>query len=125
MSTTRPRPMSNANSRGPGGRRRSTSYRAGHPTLQANATLLEGDVVDAVRRLKAQDGPDLALGCGADLLATLTEAGLIDTYRVLVIPTVLGGGKAMWASLHEPLRLRLTGTRTFDSGSVFLEYERP
>ncbi len=97
----------------------------GHPTLQANATLLEGDVVDAVRRLKAQDGPDLGLGCGADLLATLSEAGLIDTYRILVIPTVLGQGKAMWASLHEPLRLRLTGTRTFNSGSVLLEYERP
>jgi dihydrofolate reductase len=97
----------------------------GRPTLRANATLLEGDVVDAVRRLKATDGPDLALGCGADLLATLSEAGLIDTYRILVTTTVLGQGKAMWASLHEPLRLRLTGTRTFDSGSVLLEYERP
>jgi dihydrofolate reductase len=97
----------------------------GHPTIRANAHLLEGDVVDAVRRLKAQDGPDLGLGCGADLLATLSEAGLIDTYRILVIPTVLGHGKAMWASLREPLRLRLTGTRTFDSGSVLLEYERP
>lgn len=96
----------------------------GRPTLRANAQLVEGDVVDAVRRLKETDGPDLGLGCGADLLATLSEAGLIDTYRILVTTTVLGQGKAMWASLHEPLRLRLTGTRTFDSGSVLLEYER-
>jgi dihydrofolate reductase len=96
----------------------------GRPTLRANATLLEGDVVDAVRRLKATDGPDLGLGCGAELLATLSEASLIDTYRVLVTTTVLGQGKAMWASLHKPLRLRLVGTRTFDSGSVLLEYER-
>jgi dihydrofolate reductase len=97
----------------------------GRPTLRANATLVEGDIVEAVRRLRATDGPDLQLGCGADLLATLTEAGLIDTYRTLIIPTVLGQGRAMWASLHEPLQLRLTGTRTFDSGSVLLEYERP
>jgi dihydrofolate reductase len=96
----------------------------GQPALRANAQLLEGDVVEAVRRLKAQDGPDLGLGCGADLLATLTDAGLIDTYRILVTPTVLGQGKAMWASMREPLRLRLTGTRTFESGSVLLEYER-
>jgi dihydrofolate reductase len=96
----------------------------GHPTLRANAQLLEGDVVDGVRRLKALDGPDLGLGCGADLLATLSAAGLVDTYRILVTPTVLGKGKAMWASFSEPLRLRLTGTRTFDSGSVLMEYER-
>jgi dihydrofolate reductase len=95
----------------------------GRPTLRANATLLEGDVVAAVRALKASDGPDLGLGCGADLLATLSEAGLVDAYRLLITTTVLGQGKAMFASFHEPLRLRLTGTRTFDAGSVLLEYE--
>lgn len=95
----------------------------GTPTLRENATILEGDVVDAVRRLKDQDGPDLDLGCGADLFATLSEAGLIDTYRFLITPTAIGKGKSLFASLNEPLRLRLTGTRTFSSGSVLLEYE--
>lgn len=93
------------------------------PALRANATLLEGDVVEAVRALKASDGPDLGLGCGADLLATLSEAGLVDAYRLLITTTVLGQGKRMFGSFHEPLRLRLTGTRTFDAGSVLLEYE--
>ena len=69
---------------GSGGRRRSTSSSRGKPDLRANATILEGDVVEAVRRLKEQDGPDLGLGCGADLFATLSEAGLIDTYRFLI-----------------------------------------
>jgi dihydrofolate reductase len=95
----------------------------GTTPLRENATILEGDVVDAVRRLKDQDGPDLHLGCGADLFATLSEAGLIDTYRFLVTPTAIGKGKALFASLKEPLRMRLTGTRTFSSGSVLLEYE--
>ena len=95
----------------------------GRPALRANATVLEGDVVEAVRALKATDGPDLDLGCGADLLATLSAAGLVDTYRLLVTTTVLGQGKQMFASFREPLSLRLIGTRTFASGSVLLEYE--
>jgi dihydrofolate reductase len=94
----------------------------GQPELRANASVLEGDVVEAVRRLKEQDGPDLQLGCGADLFATLSEAGLIDTYRFLVTTTALGKGKALFGSLKEPLRMRLTGTRTFSSGSVLHEY---
>jgi dihydrofolate reductase len=96
----------------------------GEPTLRANATVLDGDVVEAVRALKETEGPDLQLGCGADLLATLSAAGLIDTYRLLITTTVLGQGKAIFASLREPLKLRLVGTRTFESGSVLLEYER-
>ena len=95
----------------------------GRPTLRANATLLDGDVVEAIRALKASEGPDLGLGCGAELLATLGAAGLIDTYRLLITTTVLGQGKALFASILEPLSLRLIGTRTFDSGSVLLEYE--
>src|SRR6266540_1679105 len=95
----------------------------GRPELRANATLLEGNVVEAVRALKATDGPDLGLGCGADLLATLSEAGLVDTDRLLITTTVLGQGKHLFASFREPLRLRLIGTRTFEAGSVLLEYE--
>jgi dihydrofolate reductase len=95
----------------------------GQPALGPAATLLEGGVVEAIRRLKEQPGDDIGLGCGADLLATLTQAGLIDTYRWLVTPKAIGQGKAMFSALRAPLPLRLTGTRTFSSGSVLLEYE--
>ena len=73
--------------------------------------------------MKEQDGADLALGCGAELFATLSEAGLIDTYRFLITTSAIGKGKALFGSLREPLRLRLIGTRTFASGSVLHEYE--
>jgi len=95
----------------------------GRPALGPNATLLEGDVVESVRHLKAGAGSDIHLGCGADLLATLSEAGLIDTYRILVTPKAIGQGKALFGSLRSPLPLRLVATRTFESGSVLLEYE--
>ena len=95
----------------------------GTPELGPNAQLLGPDTIEAVRRLKQGDGPDIGLGCGAALLATLTQAGLIDAYQVLVIPTAIGRGKALWSELDAPLPLRLVGTRTFSSGSVLLEYE--
>lgn len=95
----------------------------GRPELRANADLIEGDVVEYVRRLKAGDGPPIGLGGGAELLATFAKAGLIDVYRWLVIPTALGAGKQMFGGLDAPLHLRLTGTRTFSPGSVLLEYE--
>jgi dihydrofolate reductase len=94
----------------------------GQPELGPNATLLEGDVVEAVRALKDGEGPDIAVGAGAELFATLTEAGLIDVYRFLVIPVALGQGKALFASLRAPLALRLIGSRAIPAGTVLLEY---
>jgi dihydrofolate reductase len=95
----------------------------GRPVLRANARVVDGDVLDAVRRLKEGDGSPIELGGGAELLATFAKAGLIDRYRFLVIPTALGSGKAMFGALDAPLRLRLVGTRTFEAGTVLLEYE--
>ena len=94
----------------------------GQPPLRPGATLLKGEVIETVRAMKSGDGPPIMLGAGADLLATLAGAGLIDDYRFLLVPTALGQGKAMFGSLAQPLRLRLVGTRRFDSGSVLLEY---
>ena len=96
----------------------------GDPTLRENATHLEGDVVEAVRRLKAGDGPDVDFGGGAELFATLSQAGLIDVYRWLVIPKAIGRGKAMFGALEAPLDLRLVATRAFTAGSVLHEYVR-
>lgn len=92
------------------------------PTLGPNASLLEGDVVVVLREMREGDGPPIGLGAGAELFATLSEAGLIDDHRFLFIPTAIGQGKALFTFLSAPLRLRLTGTRTFASGSVLLEY---
>ena len=94
----------------------------GQPELGPNASILEGDVVDAVRAMKATDGPDIGFGGGAELFATLAEADLIDIYRFLVIPKAIGKGKAMFGALSRPLDLRLLGTRPFPEGTVLLEY---
>ena len=96
----------------------------GTPPLRKNADLIVGDPVEAVRAMKAQDGRDIMLGAGAELLADLAAADLIDDYRLVIAPMVLGHGKPLFAALREPLNLRLTGTRTFPKGGVLLEYVR-
>ncbi|HET9756361.1 MAG TPA: dihydrofolate reductase family protein [Candidatus Limnocylindrales bacterium] len=92
------------------------------PALRANATHIEGDVAEAVRAMKAGEGSDIMLGCGADLFAQLSDAGLIDEYRFLVAPVALGRGKALFAKLAAPLDLRLTNATTTSAGGVLLEY---
>ena len=82
----------------------------GNPELRPNASLLDGDVVETVRAMKAGDGPPIMVGGGAELLATLGQAGLIDDYRFLIAPLAMGRGKAMFASFEKPLRLRLVAT---------------
>jgi dihydrofolate reductase len=96
----------------------------GTPALRENADVVQGDAVEAVRAMKEGEGPEIGLGTGAEFLADLTRAGLIDDYRFLIAPMALGRGKALFASLDAPLALRLTGTRTFPNGSVLLEYVR-
>ena len=96
----------------------------GQPELRPNSSLLEGDVVEAIRTMKAGDGPPIGLGAGAELFATLSDAGLIDDYRFLIMPTAIGKGKAMFGALQEPLKFKLVATRAFSSGGVLLEYVR-
>ena len=76
-------------------------------TLKAvgpNATLVEGDVEAAIRRLKAEQDGEIAVG-GPDLARSLTEAGLIDEYRLYLFPVVMGGGTPFFAGPRPPLHL--------------------
>jgi len=72
-------------------------------TVGPNATLIEGDVVDAVRGLKAQFDGEIATS-GPNLAQTLTEAGLVDEYRLYLHPVVLGRGVPFFAGPRPPLR---------------------
>jgi dihydrofolate reductase len=87
-----------------------------------NTTLLKGDLVADVRRLKQQAGPDMVILGSASIVAQLSEARLIDEYQIAVGSIALGGGKSMFAGIAEKLALKLISTRTFQNGNVFLTY---
>jgi dihydrofolate reductase len=80
-------------------------------------------VIQYVRRLKSGDGPDIMLGCGAELFADLSTAGLINEYRFLVTPTVLGRGKSLFSALETRLRLRMLRATPSSGGGMLMEYE--
>ena len=61
---------------------------------------------------------------GAGLAAAAIAEDLIDEYRLFVNPVILGGGTPYFTPLTEPLDLRLTASRTFTSGVVYLRYQR-
>jgi dihydrofolate reductase len=85
--------------------------------------LIEGNVAEAVRRLKQQPGQDLLLSGSAQLFNALKDENLIDLYRFMVHPIVLGKGERLFADGSDERTLELTLSKTFGSGIVILEYE--
>lgn len=74
----------------------------------------------AVRRLKSGAERDLSVG-GPDLAAHAIEAGLVDEYRLFVVPVVVGGGTPLFPD-HVRLNLELVDERRFADGTVYLGY---
>ena len=88
-----------------------------------NATLIGKNVMDEIAQLKMESGQDILLLGSAELVRSLTEAGLIDEYRIWVHPVVYGRGKRLFKNGTGATVLALTSTRTFESGVVMLTYK--
>jgi dihydrofolate reductase len=87
-----------------------------------NSRLIEGDVVEGVRALKDQDGPELQVHGSADLLQTLIGAGLVDEFRVWIFPLVLGTGKRLFGEGTVPDGLELARSQVSPSGVIMTAY---
>jgi len=90
--------------------------------LQGNARLASGGVAEEIERLRAEseDG-DIAIG-GATLAAEAAALDLIDEYRVVVYPVLVGGGLSYFPQRERRVDLELVETRTFSSRFVYLRY---
>ncbi|HLI96823.1 MAG TPA: dihydrofolate reductase family protein [Candidatus Baltobacteraceae bacterium] len=88
-----------------------------------NTTLVSDDAVEYVRRLKEQPGPDLAVLGSGQIVSQLAQAELVDEYQFVIVPVVLGKGRTLFETVTRPIALRLTQTRSFQNGSLFLSYE--
>ncbi len=88
-----------------------------------NATLLQGDLTEALSRLRQEDGQDILVFGSGQLVHALHERGLIDEYRLMVFPVVLGSGKRLFPDGSEKKTLHLVESRTFLSGVVLLTYQ--
>jgi dihydrofolate reductase len=90
--------------------------------LPWNATLIEGELEDAVSKLKEElDGDLFTAGCG-ELTRNLLQGGLVDELIFWLHPVLWGRGERPFGE-EERLRLRLVGSEVFDSGVTLLRYE--
>ncbi|MFF5788657.1 dihydrofolate reductase family protein [Streptomyces sp. NPDC012693] len=91
-------------------------------TVQGHARLASGGLTEEIERLRAEPGEgDIAIG-GATLAAEAAEAGLIDEYRAMVYPVLVGGGIPFFPRRDRRVDLELVETRTFSSRFVYLRH---
>jgi dihydrofolate reductase len=89
----------------------------------SNTKLVKADIVAEVRKMKKEPGDGMAILGSGSIVSQLASEGLIDEYQVVVNPIILGHGRTMFEGVKEKIGLKLTKTRTFKSGKIFLCYE--
>jgi dihydrofolate reductase len=88
-----------------------------------NTKIVSSNLRDEILKLKQEPGKNILVG-GVDIPSQLMELGLIDEYRLVVAPIIVGGGRRLFegVNLPEKRRLKLVESKTFKSGSVALRY---
>ena len=96
-----------------------------HPTTTGwnNSILAKENIEEEIKRLKQQPGKDMVIFGSGEIVSSLMRLGLIDEYRVIVNPVILGQGNLLFKGLHDRLNLKLLKTKTLGSGVVILYYE--
>jgi dihydrofolate reductase len=89
----------------------------------SNSTVLAGDVVNEVSKLRQELAGDIVVYGSGQLVRTLMEHDLVDELRLMVYPVVLGAGERIFGETSDKKTIRLLGTRTVGEGLAFLTYE--
>ena len=87
-----------------------------------NSALIEGDVTEEVSKLKRQPGKDILIFGSGNLVNTLMRHDLIDEYRLMIFPIIVGSGQRFFADGIDEMVLELVDSETFGSGVVVLTY---
>ena len=87
-----------------------------------NSTIINENVVEEISNLKRQPGKDILVFGSGQLVNTLMEHDLVDEYRLMVFPVVVGGGKPLFENASDEKALKPIETKTFASGAVVLSY---
>jgi len=89
-----------------------------------NTRFFSGDIVKEVRRMKSLDGPDMIIMGSGSIVQQLADARLIDEYRFVLTPVVLGAGRTMFEGINEQMQLERESTREFNNGNVLMQFRR-
>src|SRR5262249_3776514 len=88
-----------------------------------NSTVLKGDVVDGVSKLKQELDGEIVVPAGFQLVRTLMEHDMVDELRLKIFPVLLGDGERLFGELSDKRPLRLVDSKTFEGDVTFLTYE--
>jgi len=88
-----------------------------------NARVVGENIAEEISKLKQQPGQDLVLLAGADIASTFMKLGLIDEYRIIVNPVILGRSKPLFKNIKDRMNLKLLKIKTFKCGNVILYYQ--
>ena len=105
---------------------RTRKYVVSHTQRQLswnNSTLVTGDVVGEIRKLKQMDAPDLWVHGSGKLMQTLLANGLIDVMHLWILPVTLGPGKRLFAEGTRPEGFKLTDSKVTATGVIIASYE--
>jgi dihydrofolate reductase len=96
-------------------------------TLEApewnNSTVLRGDLAEGVAKLKAEQDGDIVVHGSASLVQALVEHDLVDEFRLMVYPVVLGSGKRLFGETSDKKTLKLVSSQTVGDGVLILIYQ--
>ena len=88
-----------------------------------NARVVKDNIAEAIHQLKHEAGLDLLIVGSATLVQSLTNLGLVDEYRLLVFPVLLGSGKPLFQNITRRHALKLVKTKAYQNGVVVLHYQ--
>lgn len=88
-----------------------------------NTTVKKGDLVEEVRKMKEDSGPDIAVLGSGSIVSQLAAEGLVDEYQFVMSPVAIGSGRTLFEDANEKLPLKRTKVRAFGNGNVLLCYE--
>ena len=90
----------------------------------SNSILIKGNVVEEIKKLKQQGGPDLKVWGSGNLAQTLMKHDLVDEFWLKIFPITLGTGKRLFAEGTIPAALKLSKSKVSPGGVIFANYER-
>ena len=104
-----------------------TKFVASHSLFKSDWTgtvILQGDVAEAIKKLKQQDGPELQVHGSGNLIQTLLQQGLVDELWLKIFPITLGSGKRLFADGTIPSAFTLIECKTSPKGVIIASYKR-
>lgn len=88
-----------------------------------NSKVVKENIAEEISKLKQQPGKDMVIFGSGVIVSGFAKLGLIDLYRLIVNPVVLGSGKPLFKGLNDKLKLKLLNAKMFSGGNVILEYK--